>query len=182
MARDQRAADHLSLLQPDLALRVHGRGSLHWSSGRAIFASGSPFPPVEIGGKTFVPGQGNNVYIFPAMGMAVLATEAKRVTDEMFIVAAKAVAEQVTEDEPGDGPDLSAAEQDPRRLAPCRRKSRGPHLRSRIGPNAAAGRRRPPDRRESLQPRLPQNRLSSFGGLRARSPDFAPFNPGYSDV
>ncbi len=69
-----------------------------WSQGRAIFASGSPFPPVEIGGRTFVPGQGNNVYIFPAMGMAVFATEATRVTDEMFIVAARAVAEQVTEE------------------------------------------------------------------------------------
>ena len=68
-----------------------------WSQGRAIFASGSPFAPVHYGGKTLVPGQGNNVYIFPAMGMAVYATEAKRVTDEMFITAAKAVAEQVTE-------------------------------------------------------------------------------------
>ena len=68
-----------------------------WSSGRAIFASGSPFPPVEIGGRTFVPGQGNNVYIFPAMGMAVYATQSTRVTEEMFIIAAKAVAEQVSD-------------------------------------------------------------------------------------
>ncbi|SAL04390.1 malic enzyme [Caballeronia arationis] len=69
-----------------------------WSKGKAIFASGSPFARVEIEGTTFVPGQGNNVYIFPAMGMAVFATEATRVTDEMFIIAAKAVAEQVSDE------------------------------------------------------------------------------------
>jgi malic enzyme len=68
-----------------------------WSDGRAVFASGSPFPPVEINGRHFVPGQGNNVYIFPAMGMAVFPTEANRLTEEMFIVAAQAVAEQVSE-------------------------------------------------------------------------------------
>ena len=69
-----------------------------WSGGRAVFASGSPFPPVEVDGRKFIPGQGNNVYIFPAMGMAAFATEATRVTEEMFIIAAKAVAEQVSDD------------------------------------------------------------------------------------
>ena len=67
-----------------------------WSRGRAVFASGSPFAPVRFDNRTFVSGQGNNVYVFPAVGMAVYATGARRVTDEMFIAAASGVAEQVT--------------------------------------------------------------------------------------
>src|SRR5258708_840696 len=73
-------------------------GAYRWPEGGAVFAGGRPFPPVEIAGRRFVPGQGNNVYIFPAMGMAVFATEASRVTGELFIVAARALAKQVTDE------------------------------------------------------------------------------------
>jgi malate dehydrogenase (oxaloacetate-decarboxylating)(NADP+) len=68
-----------------------------WTQGRALYAAGVQFPPVHIDGKVLIPSQANNVYVFPAIGMAVYATQAKRVTDEMFIVAARAVAEQVSE-------------------------------------------------------------------------------------
>jgi malate dehydrogenase (oxaloacetate-decarboxylating)(NADP+) len=66
-----------------------------WSHGKAIYAAGVQFPPVHLNERTFLPGQANNFYIFPAIGMAVFATVASRVTDEMFIEAAHAVADQV---------------------------------------------------------------------------------------
>jgi malate dehydrogenase (oxaloacetate-decarboxylating)(NADP+) len=67
-----------------------------WSGGKVVYAGGVQFPPVHIGGQTFLPSQANNLYIFPAVGMAIYATNAKRVTDEMFVEAARAVADQVT--------------------------------------------------------------------------------------
>jgi malate dehydrogenase (oxaloacetate-decarboxylating)(NADP+) len=67
-----------------------------WSQGKALYAAGVQFPPVSYGGRTFLPGQANNFYIFPAVGMAIYATKAKRVTDEMFIEAAHALADQLT--------------------------------------------------------------------------------------
>jgi malate dehydrogenase (oxaloacetate-decarboxylating)(NADP+) len=69
-----------------------------WSKGQAIYAAGVQFPPVHYNGQTFMPAQANNVHIFPAVGMAIFATRAKRVTDEMFIEAGRAVADQVPSD------------------------------------------------------------------------------------
>ncbi len=66
-----------------------------WSEGRAVFASGSPSDPVNLGGTTFVPRQGNNAYIFPGLGLGVLASGARRVTDAMFYAAARTLAAEV---------------------------------------------------------------------------------------
>lgn len=75
---------------------MHRRAGVSWSLGKAIYAAGVQFPPVNYKGQARLPGQANNFYIFPAVGMAIFATQARRVTDEMFIEAAAAVADQVS--------------------------------------------------------------------------------------
>jgi malate dehydrogenase (oxaloacetate-decarboxylating)(NADP+) len=71
----------------------------NYTGGRAIFASGSPFPSHKLYGKIYYPGQGNNAYIFPGVGLGIVVSGARHVTDEMFEAAARALAEQVTEDD-----------------------------------------------------------------------------------
>ena len=62
-----------------------------------MFASGSPFDPVTIDGNELVPGQGNNAYVFPGIGLGVIAAQAHHVTDEMFSVAATTLADMASD-------------------------------------------------------------------------------------
>jgi malate dehydrogenase (oxaloacetate-decarboxylating)(NADP+) len=72
------------------------RQAYEWTSGKALVAAGVQFPDVTLDGKTFHPGQANNFYIFPAIGLAVYATRPKRLDDRAFIEAARASADQVS--------------------------------------------------------------------------------------
>jgi malate dehydrogenase (oxaloacetate-decarboxylating)(NADP+) len=85
----------LALSNPTEHAECTAEQAYTWSKGKAIYAAGVQFEPVHYNGQTFLPGQANNFYIFPAVGMAIFATQAKRVTDEMFIEAGQAVADQV---------------------------------------------------------------------------------------
>jgi len=88
----------LALSNPTEHAECTAEQAYTWSKGKAIYAAGVQFEPVRYNGQTFLPGQANNFYIFPAVGMAIFATQAKRVTDEMFIEAGQAVADQVPSD------------------------------------------------------------------------------------
>jgi malate dehydrogenase (oxaloacetate-decarboxylating)(NADP+) len=90
-----------ALSNPTDRAEVTAEHAYAWSNGQALYAAGVQFPDVTVNGKTFRPGQANNFYIFPAIGLATYVTRPKRLTHECFIVAAEAAADQV-------GPELRA--------------------------------------------------------------------------
>ncbi|CAF0867764.1 unnamed protein product [Brachionus calyciflorus] len=73
------------------------------SEGQAVFASGSPFKKVDFKGRTFHPGQGNNCYIFPAVGLAAVAADLKHIPEKFFLIAAESLSNQVTSEELEEG-------------------------------------------------------------------------------
>ena len=92
-----------ALSNPTAKAECSAEDAYRFSEGRAIFASGSPFEPVTFAGATYVPGQGNNAYIFPGVGLGAVVSRSRRVTDGMFLEAARVLADMVTEEDLAQG-------------------------------------------------------------------------------
>ncbi len=103
MARFNERPIVFALSNPTSKTECTAEEAYAWTEGRAIFASGSPFDPVTLNGKTYIPAQGNNAYIFPGLGLGVIACGAKHITDRMFLLAAKALAHEISEDDLKEG-------------------------------------------------------------------------------
>ncbi|KAK4483634.1 hypothetical protein RD792_010835 [Penstemon davidsonii] len=88
----------MALSNPTSQAECTAEEAYTWTEGRAIFSSGSPFDPVEFNGKTYIPGQANNAYIFPGLGFGLVISGSIRVHDDMLLAASEALAGQVTQE------------------------------------------------------------------------------------
>jgi malic enzyme len=98
MAGHARIPVVLPLSNPTSKTEALPEDIMEWTRGRALVATGSPFPPVVRGERTHVVGQANNAFVFPGIGLGAVVAEAREVTDEMFLVAAEAMASVVSQD------------------------------------------------------------------------------------
>ena len=103
MARYNERPIIFALSNPTSKSECTAEEAYSWTNGRAIFASGSPFPSYKLYGKMYHPGQGNNAYIFPGVGLGVVVSGARHVSDEMFEAAARTLASQVSEEDLAQG-------------------------------------------------------------------------------
>ena len=97
MARQVERPIVFALSNPTDKAECAPQQAYEWTDGKALVATGVQFPDVEMGGKTFHPGQANNFYIFPAVGLAIYATRPRRIDDKLFIRAAQGSADQVSQ-------------------------------------------------------------------------------------
>ncbi|KAL8148121.1 hypothetical protein AgCh_005460 [Apium graveolens] len=88
----------MALSNPTSQVECTAEEAYNWSEGRTVFASGSPFDPVKYNDQLFIPGQANNAYIFPGLGLGLVMSGAIRMHDEMLLAASEALACQVTQE------------------------------------------------------------------------------------